>query len=233
MQQIKNWDAKVSQGQGSRKCYEAFHGAAGKYMQQEDIPASWERLKNISQLCKVESDALGEGLIWTDMYVKLASNEKGQILNRPYLLGAINRALELLTIDNLNPKLKACLTALATEIAHNNQKFSQVVAFTKNSEAQFAELGVKNALCLAVAISNQGYAKRKMGDPAAGLKDLLRAEQMLYLLAENDKAQLAVIYRRLATMYDLMDNPRQAIEYNEKAINLFDELRCKNSFGRF
>ena len=226
-QQIKRWDVEVGKGRGSLECNNAFHTSVEKSTLHVDLVGLWEKAKNISRLCEAVHDKLGEGLIWVNMYIKLAADEKTQITNRQHLLETLDRAHVLLSIDKLNRKLEAILTALDTELANSIGEFSQAITLADKAEEKFKNLGIENALSFAIAISNKGYAKFMLDEPEVGSKELLRAEKMIQKLDKVDKAQLAVIYRRLASVYDRLRKPRQAIEYNGKAKVLFDKLGSK------
>jgi len=226
-QQIQTWDAEVEQGHGARECNSAFHASTLKNSQPAEIIASWEQIKGIAHLCEINHDALGEGLIWVEVYLRLAADDKSKILNRSYLLRAINNMLVLSSVNKLDPGLRVSLIALTTEIVHNNGRFEQVIKLTNIAEAEFKTLGVRKSLNLALAISNKGYAEYRRGDLVASEKELLRAERMLRGLDRLDEAQLAVIYKRLASVYDRMRKPRLAIDYIEKAKLLFDKFGSK------
>jgi CHAT domain-containing protein len=226
-QELKSWEKNVKQGHGSSECYATFHETVLEYTQPTEIIANWEQIKRTAKLCEHDHDLLGKGMVWTGIYVKLSADGKSEILNRPYLLEAIINMDVLRNVDTLDPRLAASLTALSTEIAHNSQRFAQVITLADNAEAAFNRLGVDKSLSLALAISNKGYAESKQGHLQTGATELLRAERMLRKLDRLDEAQLAVIYRRLASIYNDLNQPRQAIDYNEKAKQLFNKFGSK------
>lgn len=214
VRQLKIWDAEVQEKQQSAECYNAIQKAWKTSLKEEELVA-------VTETCKGTNDQTGTGLISIAEYLKLSSS-KDLFRARPLMIRALQNAQYLLESNNLDQVLRASLTALATEVEFENNRYSEVIKLTIDADEQFAKLGISDSVSLAIALANSGYVKYRANDLDGALHQYLSAEKMLLRLNRADH-YLGRLYHRMGLAYTARGDIIQAVVNYDKANSFLDQ----------